>query len=113
MWLEILQKQQNSDYLVKLTILIKATEAADTSELNWASLSCLAVFYIENEMYLKADKIARKFIKEFPDNCQGYHLHILIEAMREHYDEVFAYMDILPEKFKNHPQFLGYSSLVL
>ena len=83
---------------------IKATEVADTTELNWASLSCLAVFYIENEMYLKADKIAKKFIKEFPDNYQGYHLHILIEAMREHYDEVFAYMDMLPEKFKSHPQ---------
>ena len=83
---------------------IKATEVADTIELNWASLSCLAVFYIENEMYLKADKIAKKFIKVFPDNYQGYHLHILVEVMREHFDEVFAYMDMLPEKFKNHQQ---------
>lgn len=83
---------------------IKATEVADTTELNWASLSCLAVFYIENEMYLKADKIVKKLVKEFPDNYQGYHLHILIEAMREHYDEVFAYMDMIPEKFNNHPQ---------
>lgn len=83
---------------------IKAIEVANTSELNWVSLSCLAVFYIENEMYLKADKIVKRISKEFPNNYQGYHLHIIIEAMREHYDEVFAYMDMLPEKFKNHPQ---------
>lgn len=86
--------------------LLKAIEVADTVDLNWASLSCLSVFYIENEMYLKADKIAKKLIKEFPDNYQGYHLHVLIEAMREHYEELFAYMDMLPEKFKDHPQFL-------
>lgn len=85
---------------------IKATEVADTPNLSWASLSALCVFYIENEMYLKADKLAKKIIKEFPDNYQGYHLHILIEAMRERYEEVFAYMDVLPEKFKSHPQYL-------
>lgn len=85
---------------------LKAAEVADTTELMWASLSCLSVFYIEFEMYLKADKIAKKLIKEFPDNYQGYHLHILIEAMRERFEEVFAYMDMLPEKFKDHPQFL-------
>lgn len=87
-------------------LLIKATEVADTEDINWASLSCLAVFYIENEMYLKAEKIAKKLIKEFPDNYQGYHLHIIIEVMREHFDEVSAYINMLPEKFKNHPQHL-------
>lgn len=84
----------------------KAVEVANTTELIWGSLSCLATFYIESEMYLKADKIAKKIIKEFPENYQGYHLHILIDAMRERYEDAFAYMDMLPEKFKNHPQYL-------
>lgn len=84
----------------------KAVEVANTTELIWGSLSCLATFYIESEMYLKADKIAKKIIKEFPENYQGYHLHILIDAMREHYEDAFAYMDMLPENFKNNPQYL-------
>lgn len=86
------------------SLFIKATEAADTKEFIWASLSCLAMFYIESEMYLKADKIAQELMIEFPDNYQGYHLHILIEAMRERYDEAFDYMNTVPKKFKNHPQ---------
>ena len=85
---------------------IKATEVANTENLVWASISFLAVFYIETEMYLKADKLAKKLIKGFPDNYQGYHLHILIEAMREHYEEVLAYMEMVPETFKVHPQYL-------
>ena len=85
---------------------IKATEAADTNELKWVSQSSLCVYYIENEMYLKAEKIVKKLIKDFPENYQGYHLHIIIEAVREHYDEAFAYMAMLPEAFKNHPQYL-------
>lgn len=86
------------------SLFVKAMEAADTMELDWASQSSLAVFYIENEMYLKADEIAQKLIIEFPNNYQGYHLHIVIEAMMEHYGDVLDYMDHLPKEFKNHPQ---------
>lgn len=84
----------------------KALEMAGTKEKKWACSSCLAVFYIENEMYLKADKIAKKMIKEYPDNYQGYHLHIIIETLRGHFEEVFAYIDMLPKNFKSHPQHL-------
>lgn len=85
---------------------LKALGAANTEELKWTCLSCLSVFYIENEMYLKADKYIKKLIAEYPDSYQGYHLHIMIEAMREHFEEAFAYMDKLPDMFKNHPQYL-------
>lgn len=84
----------------------KAVNAAHSSEILWTVLSCSCVFYIENEMFLKAEKIAKRIIKEYPENYEGHHLHIMINALRERYEEVFAYMDILPEKFKIHPQFL-------
>ncbi len=84
----------------------KALELADSEEIKWASFSCLAVFYIENEMFLKAEKIAKKIIKVYPDNYQGYHLHIAIETIKGNIEEAFSYMNMLPEKFKNHPQYL-------
>lgn len=85
---------------------LKAIDSANTSELKWICLSCLSVFYIENEMYLKADKYVKKIIAEYPNSYQGYHLHIMIEALRNHLDEAFAYMDKLPDIFKRHPQYL-------
>lgn len=85
---------------------LKALEVATTEELKWTCMSTLSVFYIENEMYLKAEKYVKKLIAEYPDSYQGYHLHIIIEALREHFDEVLAYMDRLPDMFKNHPQYL-------
>lgn len=85
---------------------LKASEQTEDKELLWASLSCLAVFYIENEMYLKAGKISKTMVKEFPNNYQGYHLHFTIETMRKGYDDAFSYLERLPEQFKNHPQYL-------
>ena len=85
---------------------LKALEAAKMEESKWTCLSALSVFYIENEMYLKAEKYIKKLIAAYPDSYQGYHLHIIADALREHYDEAFAYMDRLPDVFKNHPQYL-------
>ena len=85
---------------------LQALEVANTKEMKWACLSCISVFYIENEMYLKADKYVKKIIAEYPTSYQGYHLHTLIAVSREHIEEAIAYMDKLPDMFKNHPQYL-------
>lgn len=85
---------------------IEAGMLANTVEAKWTTSSVLAIFYLENEMYLKAEKIAKKMTIEYPDNYQGYHLHIMAETARGHLEEVNAYMDKLPNQFKSHPQYL-------
>lgn len=85
---------------------IKAIELATNDKIRWACMSALTVFYIENQMYLKAKNIVRKLISSFPNNYQGYHLNIVIDILKENYEDVNAYMDKLSEKFKDHPQYL-------
>lgn len=85
---------------------IKAIELAKADESKWACISALTVFYIENEMFLKAKKMTKKLIADFPNNYQGYHLNIVIDTLKENFDEVNAYMERLPVKFKSHPQYL-------
>ena len=85
---------------------LKALESANTEEMKWACLSSLAVVYIENEMYLKADKYVKKIITEYPNSYQGYHLHVMIEACKENFEETLAYLDRIPDMFQNHPQYL-------
>lgn len=84
----------------------KAEDVAETPEMLWVCMSCFAMYCIEREMYLKAGKITKKMIDLYPNNYQGYHLHIVLSAIKEKYDDVFAYMEKLPDKFKKHPQFL-------
>ena len=83
-----------------------AIERVKTQEERWASFSCLAVFYIENKMYMKADKIAKAIINEFPDNYQGYHLHTIIDTLKGDYEDAISYLKMIPERFKRHPQYL-------
>lgn len=101
----LIQKNLSSENDTEKSFL-KAVELAETKEHKWTSISCLTVFYLENEMYLKAKKMAKKLISEFPDNYQGYHFQVMIEALKDNFDEVNSYMEIIPEKFKNHPQYL-------
>lgn len=85
---------------------MKADKIAYGDEYKWAALSAMAVFYIENSMYLKAERIIKDILKLFPENYQGYHLHILVEILKEHYDEALAYIRRVPDKFQKHPQLL-------
>ncbi len=85
---------------------LDAMKSSKTLEMKWAVSSALAVFYLENEMFLKAEKIAKTLIADYPDNYQGYHIHIMAEVIRDHYDEVYSYMEKLPDNFKTHPQYL-------
>lgn len=85
---------------------LEAEKASETLEMRWGALSALAVFYLQHEMFLKVEKIAKTMIADYPNNYQGYHIHIMAEAIRDHYDEVNSYMEKLPDMFKIHPQYL-------
>ncbi len=84
----------------------EAVKLASTPEAKWATLSAFAAFYIEHAMYLKAEKISKVLINEQPNAYQGYHIHIMSESLRGHIEEVISYIDKVPTKFKNHPQYL-------
>lgn len=86
--------------------LIKSIELSIDMEKKWIPMSALTMFYIENNMLLKAEKNSKLLIEEYPNNYQGYHMHILIEILKKNYDDVCVYMKKVPEKFQTHPQFL-------
>lgn len=84
----------------------KALELSVDDVEKWACYSSLAILYLENKMYLKAEKISKLLVEKYSDNYEGYHIHIIAEALRGNIDDVKAYMEKLPEKFKTHPQYL-------
>ena len=84
---------------------LDAIEKANEKDEKWVYISALAVFYLENDMFLKAEKMSKKLIEEFDTNYQGYHIHVISEAMRSHFDEAEAYLERVPSVFKNHPQY--------
>ncbi len=75
-------------------------------EKRWACLSSIALSYLNKKMFLKAEKMSGVLIKEYPNNYEGYHLHILCEVARENLDDAEAYMRSIPDGFKKHPRFL-------
>lgn len=85
---------------------LKAIDFSEDEKEKWTCVSEFAIFCVEHGMYLKAEKAAKSLIEEYPNNYQGYHVHVIKEAIRGHFDEANVYMDKIPDKFKNHPQYL-------
>lgn len=83
-----------------------AIKESKNDEEKWISRSALAVFYLENRKFLRADKEAKALISEFEDNYEGYHLHIICETFRGNIDEAKKCLECIPERFKTHPQYL-------
>lgn len=79
---------------------------SNSNEEKWAVLNDIALFYITHNMYLNADRYIKRLINDFPDNYNGYHLHFLIYIIKEKYDDARKYLEMLPIKFKNLPQYL-------
>lgn len=86
--------------------LINAEKTSKSDEERWVALSSLAVLYIEYERYLKAQRIIKQLIREYPNNYQGYHLYIVEKVATEQFDEANAFILQIPQLFSNHPQFL-------
>ena len=84
----------------------KALELSVNDVEKWACYSSLAILYLENKMYLKEEKVSKLLVEKYSDNYEGYHIHIIAEALRGNIDDVKAYMEKLPAKFKTHPQYL-------
>lgn len=85
---------------------IKACEMADTNVKKLICLSALAVFYIKQEQYTNADRIAKQMISDYPDTYQGYHIYVLKESVKGNLKEMNVYLENLQDKFKRQPQYL-------
>ena len=105
-YLAIALLEKEYDFNSAENYFLKALDLAETNEIKWFSLATVIAFYIENGMYMKAEKYIKKIMLYYPDNYEGFHLHIMIKALRETFEETTAYMNKLPEKFKSHPQYL-------
>lgn len=83
----------------------KALELSEDDAEKWACYLSLAMLYLENKMYLNAEKISKILIEKYNNNYEGYHIHIVSEALKGNLDDAKLYMEKLPEKFKKHPQY--------
>lgn len=86
--------------------LKEALTVAKEKEEIWFVVSKMAMYYINHRMFLNAEKYSKKLIADFPDNYQGYHFHLLIELSKENYNEAKVYLERIPKKFFDLPEYL-------
>ena len=84
----------------------EALKRADTKERKWTCQTMLGKFYLENEKFLRAEKVAKTMIKEYPDNYQGHRLQTRILIEQKQYQECENYMKKLEQKFGRYPVYL-------
>lgn len=84
----------------------KALDAAENDYEILLSKTSLALYYIRHVKYLRADKLAKEMIKQYPKRYNGYHIRFLIEYNKENYDEALTFLDTVPDSFKNNENYL-------
>ena len=84
----------------------KALEIAGNEYEIVLSKTSLALFYIRQEKYLNADKIAKELMRIYKERYNGFHIHFLIEYNKENYDEALTFLDTVPDSFKNNESYL-------
>lgn len=63
-------------------------------------------FFLRREMYLRARRVAERYIDDHPEEYFGYHLHVLEDQARGKYDEAAQRLDELEERFGQEPAWL-------
>ena len=94
-------RQEEAEKLYK-----EALERAVTKEQKWVCQIMLGEFYLENEKFLRAEKMAKTMMREYPNNYQGYRLHSRILLEQKKYQECEQYLSGLEQKFERTPVFL-------
>lgn len=72
----------------------------------WAVYNEQIRYYLDNDLLLNADKMAKDMIKSFPDNYHGFHYHFVVEMEKEHYNEAKSCLDVASEKFSYNREYL-------
>ncbi|CCY68754.1 tetratricopeptide TPR_1 repeat-containing protein [Clostridium sp. CAG:678] len=84
----------------------KALDAAENDYEILLSKTSLALYCIRHVKYLRADKLAKEMIKQYPKRYNGYHIHFLIEFNKENYDEAQFYLESIQNNFKDNENYL-------
>ena len=83
----------------------KAIALADKDE-SFVCYDSLITFYLEHNMFLKADKLSKRLMLDFPNNYIGYHYQIECLLLRNRDLEAKSFLNMIPENFKKSPLFL-------
>lgn len=84
----------------------KALDAAASEYEILLSKTEYALYYIRNEKYLNAEKIAKDLIKNFKNRYNGYHIYFLINYNKQNFDEALNFLETVPESLSKNRDYL-------
>lgn len=86
---------------------IKAEEMAIVEIEQKLAKTARVMFYFRQEMFLKAEQVAREIIKQYPDSYQGHHLLFLIWQKRKRNTDLEQHFLQIQEQFGEQHQYLS------
>lgn len=65
-----------------------------------------SLYLVRQKMFLKAEKLSKSIMNDYPDNYYGYHAYIICQAEKEDYKRAESFINEIKNKFQENEYYL-------